>query len=137
MAPYFSAELLERVRIVELEGDRVAEPDFFAHVRSLGYENLPDVTHMESMTFLDVIVFNERHSDRALFHGLVHAVQMEVLGLERYADLWVRAFIRSRAHFTVPIEVHAFSLASRFLRPMQQKFSVEEQVVRWAADNRY
>jgi hypothetical protein len=137
MGLYFAAALLDRVRIVELEGARVAVPDFFTQVRALGFENLPDIPHMESLTFLDVVAFNERLTERALFHALVHAVQIEVLGLEHYAELWVRGFLRTRAHFTVPLEVHAFSLASKFLRPVPEKFSVEDEVLRWAADRRY
>ena len=137
MAPYFAAALLDRIRIVELEGARVAIPDFFAQVRVQGFNNLPDIPHMESLTFLDVVAFNEKLSERALFHALVHAVQIEVLGLERYAELWVRGFLKTHAHFTVPLEVHAFSMASRFLRPTLEKFSVEDEVLRWAADHRY
>jgi len=137
MAPYFAAALLDRVHIVELEGARVAVPEFFAQVRAQGFENLPDIPHMESLTFLDVVAFNEKLTERALFHALVHSVQIEVLGLERYAELWVRGFLRTRAHFTVPLEVHAFSLASKFLRPVPDKFSVEDEVLRWAADRRY
>lgn len=137
MAPHFPAALLDRIRVVELEGARVAVPEFFAEVRAQGFENLPDLPHMESLTFLDVVAFNERLTDRALFHALVHAVQIEVLGLQSYAELWVRGFLRTRAHFTVPLEVHAFSLASKFLRPVPEKFSVEDEVLRWAADRRY
>ncbi len=137
LSRYFRPRLLEQVRIAELEGERVAVPAFLAQVRALGYENLPDVQHMESLTFVDVIAFNERVSERALFHALVHTVQIQALGLERYAELWVKGFLKGRALFTVPIEVHAFSLASKFLRPLAETFSVEDQVLHWAAGNRY
>ncbi len=112
-------------------------PDFFEQARAMGYDNLPDIAHMDSLTFSNVIVFNESLSERALFHGLVHAVQIRVLGLERYAELWVRAFARSRAHFTVPLEVHAFSLSAKFLLPEHAPFSVENEVFLWAAERRY
>jgi hypothetical protein len=137
LARYFRVRLLEQVRIVELEGDRVPVPEFLAQVRALGFDNLPDVTHMESLTFIDVVAFNERLSERALFHALVHTVQIQVLGLERYAKLWIRGFLKGRAHFSVPLEVHAFSLSSKFLRPLAETFSVEDQVLHWAASNRY
>lgn len=137
LSRYFRPRLLEQVRIVELEGARVPVPEFLAQVRALGFENLPDVQHMESLTFIDVVAFNELLSERALFHALVHAVQIQVLGLERYAELWVRGFLKGKALFTVPIEVHAFSLASKFLRPLAETFSVEDQVLHWAAGNRY
>ena len=136
MWPYFSSALLERVRIIELRGARVAVPEFFAQARALGFEP-PEITHMDSVTFLDVIVFNQELSERALFHALVHTVQLQTLGLRRYAELWVRSFIKSRTHFTVPLEVHAFSLASKFLHPSTESFSVEDQIRRWIDDNRY
>ena len=136
MWPYFSPELLDKVRVVELRGARVAVPEFFAEARVLGFE-LPEITHMDSLTFLDVIVFNQDLSERALFHALVHTVQIQTLGLRRYAELWVRSFIKSRTHFTVPLEVHAFSLASKFLHPSAESFSVDAQILRWIDDNRY
>jgi len=137
LSPYFSAECLERIRVVELHGVRVAVPDFYAEARAMGVENLPQISHLESVTFLDVIVFNETFTDRGMFHGLVHCVQIKVLGLERYAELWVRGFLKTKTHYTVPLEVQAFSLASRFLRPVPERFSVEDDVLQWAADNRY
>lgn len=137
LARYFRPRLLEHVRVVELNGARVPVPHFLSEVRALGFENLPDVTHMESLTFIDVVAFNEQLSERALFHALVHTVQIQVLGLERYAELWIRGFLKGRAHYAVPLEVHAFSLASKFLRPLAESFSVEDQVLHWAASNRY
>jgi hypothetical protein len=136
MWPYFSPTLLDQIGMLELHGARVAVPKFFEQVRALGFEP-PEITHMDSLTFLDVVVFNEHLTPRALFHALVHVVQIQVLGLERYAELWVRSFIKTRVHFTVPLEVHAFSLSSKFLRPTPERFSVEDHVLRWVADDRY
>lgn len=136
MWPYFSPELLDQVRVIELRGARVAVPEFFAEARALGFEP-PEITHMDSLTFLDVIAFNQELSERALFHALVHTVQIQALGLRRYAELWVQSFVKSRTHFTVPLEVHAFSLASKFLHPATEAFSVEGQILRWIDDSRY
>ena len=137
LSGYFSANLLDAIRVIELKGARVAAPDFFAHARALGFHQLPEISHMDSLTFLDVVVFNELLTERALFHALVHTVQIQTLGLERYADLWVAGFLRTRVHFTVPLEVHAFALAARFLRPNPERFSVEEHVQVWIDQNRY
>jgi hypothetical protein len=136
MWPYFSSAFLDGIRMMELFGERVAPPAFFSQARALGFEP-PEVSHMDSLTFLDVVVFNERLSARALFHALVHSVQIQVLGLERYAEMWVGSFIRTRMHFMVPLEVHAFSLASKFLLPAPERFSVEDSVRAWVRDNRY
>ena len=135
--PYFSAPFLERVRILELNGARLPNPPFYAEARALGFVNLPEVTHMHSLTFLDVVVFNERITVRSLFHGLVHAVQFELLGLERYANLFVRAFVNTKLHFSVPLEAHAFSLESKFAATPTVPFSVEDQVRLWVRQDRY
>jgi len=137
MWPYFSPTLLDQVRIVELEGKRVSTPSFYAEARALGFDKLPEVTHMDSVTFLDVVVFNEVLTERSLFHALVHAVQFQVLGVERYTELFVQQFMRTRTHFTVPLEAQAFSLTSKFIRPAPERFSVEDQVRSWATDGRY
>jgi hypothetical protein len=105
--------------------------------QALGIENLPELTHMASLTFVDVVVFNDVLIERTLFHGLVHAVQFQLLGLERYTDLFVRAFLRTRAHFSVPLETHAFSLESKFAVAPEKLFSVEEQVRLWMREGRY
>ena len=137
MWPYFSAELLDQVRVVELHGQRLPNPPFYPEAKALGFANLPEVRHMHSLTFLDVVVFNEKISERSLFHGLVHAVQFEILGLERYTELFVRSFVNTKLHFSVPLEAHAFSLESKFMSARAQRFSVEEQVRLWVEQGRY
>lgn len=136
MWPYFSPALLDQVLVIELHGARVAAPKFFSEVRAHGFDP-PEITHMDSVTFLDVIAFNQQISERALFHALVHAVQLQVFGLRRYSELWVHSFVKTRTHFTVPLEVQAFSLASKFGQAAPERFSVEEQVLRWLAEGRY
>jgi hypothetical protein len=137
MRPYFSATLLDQVKVVELHGTRLPNPPFYAEAKALGFVSLPDITHMNSLTFLDVLVFNEEVTPRSLFHALVHAVQFQVLGLERYTELFVHSFVNTRFHFRVPIEAHALFLESKFARPAAKNFSVEEQVRLWVKQNRY
>jgi hypothetical protein len=137
MWPYFPAALLDRVRILNLEGKRVPNPPFYDEYRTLGFVNLPEVAHMHSLTFLDLIVFHEEISERSLFHGLVHAIQFEVLGLDRYCELFVRSFVNAKLHFSVPLESHAFSLESKFAGNPARRFSVEDQVRLWAKQGRY
>ena len=137
MWPYFSSQLLDQVRIVELHGKRVPAPAFYVQARGLGFDNLPQVTHMDSLTFIDVLVFNQTLTERSLFHALVHAVQFQVLGLERYTELFVQSFVKTKAHFSVPLEAHAFSLESMFKRSSAENFSVEDHVLRWVNDGRY
>jgi hypothetical protein len=137
MWPYFSSDLLDRVRILELNGKRVPNPPFYEEARALGFANLPEWTHMRSLTFLDVVVFNETLDERSLFHGLVHVVQFDVLGLDRYCELFVRAFVNTKLHCSVPLEAHAFSLESKFAEMPSERFSVEERVRLWIRQGRY
>jgi hypothetical protein len=137
LKPFFSSNTLDEVRTVELHGRRLPPPPFYLEARTMGIENLPELTHMASLTFVDVIVFNDPIIERTLFHGLVHATQFHILGLERYTDLFVRAFLRTNAHFTVPLETHAFALESKFAVDPQKSFSVEEQVRLWIREGRY
>ncbi|MGA7908673.1 MAG: hypothetical protein WCA16_14790 [Candidatus Sulfotelmatobacter sp.] len=137
LGPYFAGTLLDQIRIVELHGARVPNPPFYAEAVDLGFLNLPQVAHMTSLTFLDVVVFNEKFSERSLFHALVHAVQFQVLGLERYTNLFVRSFVDTKFHFSVPLEAHAFSLESRFAAESADRFSVEDQVRLWIRNGRY
>lgn len=131
----FLPATLNSVRTAELNGQRTPPPPFYAEAKALGLANLPEVTHMPSLTFVDVVVFNDRMEARALFHGLVHAVQFEILGLERYAELFVRGFLKKSSHFNVPLEKHAIELESKFASG--QAFSVEEQVWLWVNQGRY
>jgi hypothetical protein len=47
--------------------------------------------------------------------------------------------MRTRTHFTVPLEAQAFSLTSEFMRPCAERFSVlvEDEVRNWATGGRY
>src|SRR5581483_1891506 len=137
LQPFFGSSLLDQVRVLELRGARVPNPPFYVEAKDLGFLNFPQMTHMASLTFLDIIVFNERISRRALFHGLVHAIQFLVLGLERYTELFVRGFLRTQLHVTVPLEAQAFLLESKFQQDPRTVFSVEEQVRLWADEGRY
>lgn len=137
MNPFFPCGLLPGIRIVKLRNQRLPAPPFYAEAKALGFTNLPEVPHMASMTFEDVIVFCDEISDRRLFHALVHAVQFKVLGLERYVELFVRSFLRTRNHISVPLEMHAFSLEMQFSEQPDEPFSVEEKVRLWANQGRY
>lgn len=133
---FFSVALLEQVKVVGLVGRRVANPPFYPKAKEMGFANLPDVAHKESVTFLDTLVFNERITERNLFHALVHAAQVRVLGIYQFADLFVRGFLRTKSYSMVPLKAQAFELDMRFAADREGSFSVEEEVLRWLMENR-
>jgi hypothetical protein len=137
MDGYFETELLDRVRVLELRDSRVANPWFYPIAREEGVRHLPDITHKAAVTFLDVVVFNEKLTSRDLFHGLVHAAQVSALGLDVFVELFVRGFLRARSYFLVPLKAQAFSLDARFAANPNERFSVEEEIREWRRDRRY
>ena len=92
---------------------------------------------MTSLTFEDVLVFNDTIAERPLFHALVLAVQFQVLGLWRFVELLVRSFLKTQSLFNVTLKSHAFTLEFRFAANPTRSFSVEEQVQLWAKQHRY
>jgi len=49
---------------------RVANPDFYPILKTLGFNNLPDQSRMGAITFSDVEVSHEAFSNELLFHEL-------------------------------------------------------------------
>lgn len=134
---YFSRSLLERVRTVVLKGARIPPPPFYAEAIALSGGNFPDFVHLESVTYQDIIVFHEQIPARTLFHGLVHAAQMDILGFERYTDLYVRGFVKMRSWIAIPLEAQAFQLDTRFAMSPTKVFSVEDEIRSWAEQGQY
>ena len=137
MEPFFPKTLLARIRIVELRNRRIINPSFHVETDAQGLTNVPNLAHMESLTFEDVVLFRSEMTNRRLFHALVHAVQFTVLGLERYTELLVRGLLRARSHASAPLEAHAFSLEAKFAQNPDEPFLVEEAVRLWSKQGRY
>jgi len=134
---FFAPVLLAQIRVVELVDRRIANPVFCCEATVAGFVQLPDIAHIASVTFRDVVVFNERMTDRTLFHALVHATQIQILGLARFAELFVRGFVRTKSFCMVPIKAHAFEMDARFAANGAVGFSVEDEVWQRLRECRY
>ena len=130
--PFFSKTLVEKVRTVVLKGARIPPPPFYSEAIAMSSGNFPDFVHLASVTYLDIIVFHDQIAARTLFHGLVHAAQMALLGLDRYTDLYVRGFLKSRSWIAIPLEAQAYQLDMRFAMSPTASFSVEDEIKSWA-----
>ena len=106
LSPFFSSTTLNTVR---LANDFVPVPPLYRMIRRLGLRNMPDLSAIAGITFMDIIVHSERLSDALLFHELVHVVQYEVLGLRRFAGYYVRGFLTSGSYDDIPRETGVFS----------------------------
>src|SRR5437870_3551859 len=136
MDGFFSPHLLDGTRLLVLQGERVANPDFYPMLRSLGFNNLPDQSRMGAITFCDVVVSHEAFSNGLLFHELVHVEQYRQLGIPRFSELYVRGFLNGGSYEAIPLEVNAYTLGGRFESDPRRMFSVEDEVGRWAAEGR-
>jgi hypothetical protein len=134
---FFAEPLLDSVRVLELKGQRVSNPWFYPLAKERGIKHLPDLTHKATVTFLDVVVFNGDFSARDLFHGLVHAAQVKVMGVNEFTDLFVRGFLKARSYFLVPLKAHAFAMDAKFAANPSQRFSVEEEIRHWWCEGKY
>ncbi len=133
---FFAREVLDNTRILVLEGERVANPDFYPMLRSLGFTNLPDQSAMGAITFCDVVVSHQRFTAALLFHELVHVEQYRQLGIPRFSELYVRGFLNGGSYEAIPLEVNAYNLEGRFRRDPRRGFSVQADVAQWSAEGR-
>ena len=137
MRPFFSGRLLNRVRILELNRERIPNPPYHARARKRGYKLMLDFPHKAVIAHPRLIIVQEKLSLRLLFHGLVHVAQYAVLGLEQYLDLYVRAFVQTGSYTGVPLEVQAFQLDNRYTENPSHPFSVEDEVRHWNEADSY
>ena len=136
LQPFFGREVLDNVRVLVLEGERVPNPEFYPMLRGLGFKNVPDQSAMAAITFSDVVVSHERFTAALLFHELVHVEQYRQLGIARFSELYVRGFLNGGSYEAIPLEVNAYSLEDRFRRDPRRTFSVHAEVAQWLADGR-
>ena len=136
MNGFFSPQLLEGVRLLVLQGERVANPDFYPMLRNLGFNNLPDQSTMGAITFSDVVVSHVPFTDGLLFHEFVHVEQYRQLGIPRFSDLYVRGFLNGGSYDAIPLEVNAYTLGGRFEQNPARQFSVADEVTKWQAEGR-
>src|SRR5229473_4920893 len=55
MDVFFSPQLLDGTRLLVLQGERVANPDFYPMLRSLGFNSFNNLSDHSAMTFRDVL----------------------------------------------------------------------------------
>src|SRR5216683_2595661 len=137
MDGFFSPQLLDGTRLLVLQGERVANPDFYPMLRSLGFNNLPDQSAMAAITFCDVVVSHESFSDGLLFHELVHVEQYRQLGIPRFSELYVRGFLTEGGYEGIPLERNAYLLGGRYQKDPTRHFSVADEVVECNAKGRF
>jgi len=125
LQPFFPADVLDAVRVIR---GRAAEPSFYSRLRAMGIRNAPPFSDMAGVTFHDVLIHVEPITRSLLFHELVHAVQYKHLGMQEFANRYVRGFLTGGSYEEIPLEKQAYELEARFAADPVATFSVEEDV---------
>ncbi len=115
--------------------ERVPNPPFYADLEQLGFTGLPNFTTMAAITFDDVAVFHDPMTPQLIFHELVHVTQYRLLGIEKFARLYVRVYLHGGYDGT-PLEVCAYQLDGRFIMG-SVGFDVEAEVKAWIEERRF
>ncbi|HXZ26841.1 MAG TPA: hypothetical protein VEG08_02460 [Terriglobales bacterium] len=137
MNGFFLPEVLAAARVVVLNGARVQNPDFYPMLIHMGFTNLPDFSSMAAITFSDVVVSHGVLEDRTLFHELVHVEQYRQLGIQRFAELYVRGFLDGGSYAAIPLEVNAYGLQGRFEQQPHRRYSVADEVAAGIREGRF
>ncbi|HEY6971829.1 MAG TPA: hypothetical protein VJA94_21640 [Candidatus Angelobacter sp.] len=137
MSAFFSPGLLDAARLLVLTDTRVQNPHFYPQLAARGFTNLPDFQQMAAITFNDVVVAHGPFSDGLLFHELVHVEQYRQLGVDHFAELYVRGFLTGDGYGGIPLEINAYELGDRFERNPDSKFSIQQEVATWIREDRF
>jgi hypothetical protein len=66
-----------------------------------------------------------------VFHEFVHVEQYRQLGVDRFAELYVKGFLERGCYEAIPLEVSAYGLEGSFRKVPNRGFSVEQEVAEW------
>jgi hypothetical protein len=127
MSAFFPPAVLAETRIIQA---RMPEPILYPLARILGIKGLLGMSSIGAITLMDVVAYPDELDCSTLFHELVHVVQYRVLGLKRFAHLYVKGFLEGGGYEGIPLERQAYQLGTRFDR-WSIVFSVEQEVIRW------
>jgi hypothetical protein len=135
MQRHFSPELLAAVRVKRLINERLETPRF----NLMGLDHMSQIVFslMAAATFMDVIVASVPLDDDLLFHELVHAEQYRQLGVQGFADAYVKGALERGNYHGVPLEEQAYMLGGRFALNPEETFPVADEVAAWVSERRF
>ncbi|RMH20009.1 MAG: hypothetical protein D6701_04295 [Gemmatimonadetes bacterium] len=130
---YFEPETLARTRIRRVP--IIENPAFYTAFDEAG-ETIPlDFRVWAAITFGDLILLSDAqvpgpppHS--VIFHEMVHVVQFGALGIDAFAEKYVRGLAQNRFNYmAIPLETVAFDLQGRFEASAGRRFAAESEVL--------
>jgi hypothetical protein len=135
-SPFFETSVLKKVRLLMVPA--LENPGFLEAYRSTFDEKampLLDFSSFAGITFMDTILlvdgFPGADPEATLFHELVHAVQYELLGPEKFVELYIMGWVNQGFNYAaIPLEMDAYELQNRFEAAPEEPFAVRDEVSR-------
>jgi hypothetical protein len=133
-APFFEERLLREVRVVVVPA--LENPKFLEAYRETFTDKgipLMDFTAMPSITMVDTILLVEECLDDSaiglIFHELVHAVQYDLLGPDKFVELYLVGWVNQGFNYAaIPLEMDAYDLQNRYEADPTAPFPVKEEI---------
>lgn len=129
---FYSNDLLARAKVVFVEKCPVPP------LSSIGLNQFADFENMEAsgITYLDTyfILKHEAKRESLHFHELVHVIQWQILGAERFLAFYAEG-LEKQGYRDSPLEVMAYDHEARFnvnVQPYSVEFEVRQQLQRFA-----
>jgi len=135
MQRYFTPELLAAVRVKRLINERLEAPSF----ELMGLDSMSQTAFalMAATTFVDVIVACVPLDYDILFHELVHCEQYQQLGVQGFAEAYVKGALREGSYHGIPLEEQAYTLGARLVLTPEEPISVASEVTSWISERRF
>ncbi len=135
-SPFFEKSLLESIRLLVVPA--LENPGFLEAYRATFAEMalpLLDFSEFSGITYVDTTLlvdeFPGAEPDVTLFHELTHAVQYELLGPDKFVELYLLGWINQGFNYAaIPLEMDAYDLQNRFEADPDTPFSVKEEISR-------
>ena len=133
---FFEERLLHEVRVVKVPA--LQNPPFLSAYESTFAEKaipLLDFSAMTGITFIDTILLVDQVFTESavglIFHELVHVVQYDLLGPEKFVELYLTGWINQGFNYAaIPLEMDAYELQNRYEADPTEPFQVEDEVSR-------
>lgn len=130
--PYFGSELIDKARFKRVDNIRGPEmPIFNGNLQSA---NLFDEITVGAAAFNDTILettWLDTQSESIVngykFHELVHVLQADMMGPEKYVETYIRQWVNSNfSYWDIDIELSAFVLGNAFMERPDRHFNVKD-----------
>ena len=131
---FFPDEVLKKFRIVTVPA--IDNPPFVKQFRPvLALASIPvlDFSTMAAMTYVDTVCIAQGAAktdlDPLVFHELIHVVQYDILGLDKFVELFISGWVNQGFNYAaIPLEMDAYELQNRYESDPELAFEVSEEV---------